>query len=119
MENLNEQIKDMDMKMKCETVLTKDYSNMMKGVAVLLMIIHHTWGFPCRIPELHILHMEELIGIASKICIYIYVSQWIWIILYFQQEQFYSFSKEIKGYIRTLLESVLCICSVGILESVK
>ena len=59
--------------MKCETVLTKDYSNMMKGVAVLLMIIHHTWGFPCRIPELHILHMEEQIGIASKICVSIFM----------------------------------------------
>ena len=63
----------MDNMMKYETVLTKDYSNMMKGVAVLLMIIHHAWGFPCRIPELHILHVEEQIGIASKICVSIFM----------------------------------------------
>lgn len=55
------------------TVLTKDYSNMMKGVAVLLMIIHHLWGFPCRVPGLHILHVEEQIGIASKICVSIFM----------------------------------------------
>lgn len=32
--------------MKRSVVLTKDYSEMVKGVAVLLMIIHHLWGFP-------------------------------------------------------------------------
>lgn len=54
-------------------VLTKDYSNMMKGVAVLMMIVHHLWGFPCRIPGLHILHIEEQMGIASKICVSIFM----------------------------------------------
>lgn len=73
MRNLIETVEVMDNMMKYETVLTKDYSNMMKGVAVLLMIIHHAWGFPCRIPELHILHVEEQIGIASKICVSIFM----------------------------------------------
>lgn len=44
--------------MKCETVLTKDYSNMVKGMAVLMMIMHHIWGFPEKIPALPLSNFE-------------------------------------------------------------
>ena len=48
----------MDKMKKYETVLTKDYSNMVKGMAVLMMIMHHLWGFPEKIPALHLSNLE-------------------------------------------------------------
>lgn len=54
-------------------VLTKDYSEMVKGIAVLMMILHHLWGFPEKIPELHLSHLEVQIGAACKICVSIFM----------------------------------------------
>lgn len=56
-----------------QEMLTKDYSTMIKGIAVLMMIVHHLWGFPSRVPGLHILSIEEQFGIASKICVSIFM----------------------------------------------
>lgn len=61
------------MKMKCETVLTKDYSNMVKGMAVLMMIMHHIWGFPEKIPALPLSNFEVQLGAAGKICVSIFM----------------------------------------------
>lgn len=61
------------MKMKCESVLTKDYSNMVKGMAVLMMIMHHIWGFPEKIPALPLSNFEVLLGAAGKICVSIFM----------------------------------------------
>ena len=58
MGNLIESDEDMDKINKCETVLTKDYSNMVKGMAVLMMIMHHIWGFPEKIPALPLSNLE-------------------------------------------------------------
>lgn len=63
----------MDNMMKCETVLSKDYSNMVKGMAVLMMIMHHIWGFPERIPGLLLSNIEVQIGSAAKICVSIFM----------------------------------------------
>lgn len=54
-------------------VLTKDYSEMVKGVAVLMMILHHIWGFPEKIPDLPLSHLEVQIGAAGKICVSIFM----------------------------------------------
>lgn len=54
-------------------VLTKDYSEMIKGVAVLMMILHHVWGFPEKIPDLPLSHLEVKIGAAGKICVSIFM----------------------------------------------
>lgn len=54
-------------------VLTKDYSEMVKGIAVLMMILHHLWGFPEKIPELHLSHLEVQVGAACKICVSIFM----------------------------------------------
>lgn len=59
--------------MKCETVLTKDYSNMVKGMAVLMMIMHHIWGFPEKIPALPLSNFEVQLGAAGKICVSIFM----------------------------------------------
>lgn len=59
--------------MKCETVLTKDYSNMVKGMAVLMMIMHHIWGFPDKIPALPLSNIEVQLGAAGKICVSIFM----------------------------------------------
>ncbi len=61
------------MKMKCESVLTKDYSNMVKGMAVLMMIMHHIWGFPEKIPALPLSNFEVQLGAAGKICVSIFM----------------------------------------------
>lgn len=54
-------------------VLTKDCSNMIKGIAVLMMIMHHLWTFPDRIPGLALLNVETQIGSAAKICVSIFM----------------------------------------------
>lgn len=59
--------------MKCESVLTKDYSNMVKGMAVLMMIMHHIWGFPEKIPALPLSNFEVQLGAAGKICVSIFM----------------------------------------------
>lgn len=59
--------------MKRSVVLTKDYSEMVKGIAVLMMILHHIWGFPEKIPELPLSHLEVQIGAACKICVSIFM----------------------------------------------
>lgn len=58
---------------KNETVLSKDYSNMVKGIAVLMMIMHHIWGFPEKIPGLLLSNIEVQIGSAAKICVSIFM----------------------------------------------
>ena len=59
--------------MKYKTVLSKDYSNMVKGMAVLMMIMHHIWGFPEKIPGLLLSNIEVQIGSAAKICVSIFM----------------------------------------------
>lgn len=59
--------------MKRSVVLTKDYSEMVKGISVLMMILHHIWGFPEKIPELPLSHLEVQIGAACKICVSIFM----------------------------------------------
>lgn len=59
--------------MKYETVLSKDYSNMVKGMAILMMIMHHIWGFPEKIPGLLLSNIEVQIGSAAKICVSIFM----------------------------------------------
>ena len=73
MENLIESVEEMDKSIKCETVLTKDYSNMVKGMAVLMMIMHHLWGFPEKIPALPLSNLEVQLGAAGKICVSIFM----------------------------------------------
>lgn len=73
MGNLIESDEDMDKVNKCETVLTKDYSNMVKGMAVLMMIMHHIWGFPAKIPALPLSNLEVQLGAAGKICVSIFM----------------------------------------------
>mgnify|MGYP002515828428 FL=1 len=73
MANSNVSTDVMENRMKCETVLTKDYSNMVKGMAVLMMIMHHIWGFPEKIPELPLSNLEIQMGAAGKICVSIFM----------------------------------------------
>lgn len=63
----------MDKRITCETVLSKDYSDMVKGMAVLMMIMHHLWAFPERIPGLALSNLEIQIGSAAKICVSIFM----------------------------------------------
>ncbi len=63
----------MDKEINRSVVLTKDYSEMVKGIAVLMMILHHLWGFPEKIPELPLSHLEVQVGAACKICVSIFM----------------------------------------------
>lgn len=38
-----------------------------------MMILHHIWGFPEKIPELPLSHLEVQIGAACKICVSIFM----------------------------------------------
>lgn len=60
--------KCMDRRLEMLT-LDKNCSTMIKGIAVLLMILHHLWGFPERVPELHLPSACVQIGSAGKICV--------------------------------------------------
>ncbi len=40
-----------------------------KGVAVLLMLMHHQWGFPETMTEVHIPHALQALGESGKICV--------------------------------------------------
>ncbi len=53
--------------------LDKNCSTMIKGIAVLLMILHHLWGFPDRVPELQLPNAYVQIGSAGKICVSIFM----------------------------------------------
>lgn len=46
---------------------------MVKGIAVLMMIMHHIWGFPEKIPGLLLSNIEVQIGSAAKICVSIFM----------------------------------------------
>lgn len=63
----------MDERIRNGVVLSKDYSDMVKGMAVLMMILHHVWGFPDRIPSMPLSNIEVQIGAASKICVSIFM----------------------------------------------
>ena len=56
-----------------KTVLTKDMSNMIKGIAVLMMLAHHLWGFPSRIQAISMPSICVQIGEAFKICVTIFM----------------------------------------------
>lgn len=49
--------------------MTKDDSNFMKGIAILMMVAHHLWGFPSRFDCSAFPHIYTTIGLACKICV--------------------------------------------------
>lgn len=60
-----------------DTYLTKNYSNLIKAMAITLMVLHHCWGFPNWVSESNTkftflisdIDPEMLIGQWSKICV--------------------------------------------------
>lgn len=57
----------------CPTVLTKDMSSMLKGIAILMMLAHHLWGFPDRMQGNSIPSICVQIGEAFKMCVTIFL----------------------------------------------
>ena len=62
-----------------KAVLTKEKSNIVYGIAACLMVFHHLFGFPERVPDTYIpmfnfgsLHMETIFAYFGKICISLY-----------------------------------------------
>lgn len=62
-----------------KAVLTKEKSNIVYGIAACLMVFHHLFGFPERVPDTYIpmldfgaLHMETMLAYFGKICISLY-----------------------------------------------
>jgi hypothetical protein len=56
--------------------ISKDESNFLKGIAIMLMLIHHLFAFPERIIEpssvIHIfnnINIEKYVGLFGKICV--------------------------------------------------
>lgn len=54
-------------------LLTKNASNMIKGIAVLMMLAHHLWGFPSRVSDLSLASPFVQIGESFKICVSIFM----------------------------------------------
>ena len=62
-----------------KVVLTKEKSNIIYGIAACLMVFHHLFAFPERIPNTYVavldfnfLHVETMIAYFGKICISLY-----------------------------------------------
>lgn len=53
--------------------LTKEKSRQLKGIAVLMMILHHLWGFPNRVLPFTLEESQVTIGEFSKICVAIFL----------------------------------------------
>jgi hypothetical protein len=60
--------------------LSKSHSEIIKGIAILLMIFHHLFRFPDRVPESFPIHflvpgapIEYQIGVFGKICITLFL----------------------------------------------
>lgn len=75
------QIKNIQYDMKSDKdFLNKKVSNIIKGIAIILMLIHHFWGFPNWIIEsnkhsyiiINSLKIEVIIGGFGKICVSMY-----------------------------------------------
>lgn len=62
------------------SILSKDESNYIKGIAIILMFTHHLFAFDSRIPDLSALihvfdsfNIEKLIGVYGKLCVPIFL----------------------------------------------
>ena len=53
--------------------ITKDNTLTIKGIAILMMVIHHLWGWPNNIPELDMPAYLVIIGKACKLCVAIFM----------------------------------------------
>lgn len=53
--------------------ITKDNTITIKGIAILMMVIHHLWGWPNNIPELVLPSYLVTIGKACKLCVAIFM----------------------------------------------
>lgn len=58
---------------RTDTFLTRDNTMVLKGIAILLMLCHHLWAFPGRVPaELIVGRPLMVFGDFSKICVAIF-----------------------------------------------
>lgn len=60
--------------------LTKHHSELIKGLAIILMIMHHVFRFPERVPQALPIHflvpsapIEYQIGVFGKVCIVLFL----------------------------------------------
>lgn len=53
--------------------ITREQSKIIQGIAILMMVMHHLWGWPIRTPEIQLNHLEEFLGQACKICVSMYI----------------------------------------------
>lgn len=59
---------------------TANDTKIMKGIAIILMLMHHLWAFPSRVPESSMWHITNIfgdstfyyIGLFGKICVSIF-----------------------------------------------
>lgn len=66
-------------------VITKEESNMIKGIAIILMMIHHFWSSMQPIPlkfdlmGLQIYNIELIVGAICKICVslFAFLTGWV------------------------------------------
>lgn len=94
---------------------TKSHTQLAKGIAIILMVIHHLFRFPDRlhnvsyisiIPFFHInnINIEFILGEFGKICVamYLFLSGYGLYISYLNKKSF-SFKKSIKKMISILI----------------
>lgn len=101
-----------------ENYFTKEDTKIIKGIAIILMLIHHLWGFPDRIigGELkHILNIDgksiiSLIGAYGKICVSIFFFLGGYGIYMNAKKKNFDLLEKIKG-LYIILESLFCFCS--------
>lgn len=107
-------------------VITKEESNMIKGIAIILMMIHHFWSSMQPIPlkfdlmGLQIYNIELIVGAICKICVSLFAFLTGWVLYLNPKYMSYSYSfKKAKSFIINYWIAELVFIIVGFIFCLK
>lgn len=111
----------------CDKTITKNNSLIIKGIASILMLIHHLYTFPNRIKAVEYISLftilgipiEQYIGEISKICvsIFLFISGYGMFIIYNKNNNFKFIKKRIFKLYKNYWVTFIIFIPVGILIS--
>lgn len=107
-------------------VITKDESNMIKGIAIILMMIHHFWSsmqpIPVKIVVMggQISNIELMIGSMCKICVSLFAFLTGWVLYLNPKFKSYSYNfRKAKSFILNYWIAELIFIIVGFMFCLK
>lgn len=107
-------------------VITKEESNMIKGIAIILMMIHHFWSSMQPIPlkfdlmGLQIYNIELIVGAICKICVSLFAFLTGWVLYLNPKYMSYSYNfKKAKSFIINYWIAELVFIIVGFIFCLK